>query len=221
MSHMFSRAITSRLPLHKLAKIGSISPLSIFSAATVTTSVPLASAPGPAFFSLKNDRSKIEKEIERYSYFYPSCLSLKHITEFGKNPDENAEMASCKFLMHELSVRFANMTKMIDAFRELNQMPAMKRVREWYVQAISDLVNFQRHSKENGISPHQFSLLIASIYQRHSSIVTTVAQGLMELKKSGIYYIEEDLHRRLDDFYMTRIGTRMLISQHLELFQQR
>lgn len=54
------------------------------------------------------------------------------------------------------------------------------------------------------------------IRNRHSDVVQTMAQGVMELKDSH----EIDLHTEnsiqyfLDRFYMSRIGIRMLINQH-------
>lgn len=54
------------------------------------------------------------------------------------------------------------------------------------------------------------------IRNRHSDVVQTMAQGVLELKDSH----EIDLHTEnsiqyfLDRFYMSRIGIRMLINQH-------
>lgn len=60
---------------------------------------------------------------------------------------------------------------------------------------------------------------MVQIRNRHSDVVQTMAQGVLELKDSH----EIDLHTEnsiqyfLDRFYMSRIGIRMLINQHSTL----
>lgn len=62
----------------------------------------------------------------------------------------------------------------------------------------------------------RFCKILVKIRNRHSDVVQTMAQGVLELKDSH----EIDLHTEnsiqyfLDRFYMSRIGIRMLINQH-------
>lgn len=62
----------------------------------------------------------------------------------------------------------------------------------------------------------RFCKTLVKIRNRHSDVVQTMAQGVLELKDSH----EIDLHTEnsiqyfLDRFYMSRIGIRMLINQH-------
>lgn len=62
----------------------------------------------------------------------------------------------------------------------------------------------------------RFCKILIKIRNRHSDVVQTMAQGVLELKDS----YEIDLHTEnsiqyfLDRFYMSRIGIRMLINQH-------
>ncbi|KAI9276298.1 hypothetical protein BY458DRAFT_433801 [Sporodiniella umbellata] len=61
---------------------------------------------------------------------------------------------------------------------------------------------------------------IEKIKRRHDPVVTTVAQGVLEYKeylKSSL--IDTEVQRFLDRFYMSRIGIRMLIAQHVILYR--
>jgi pyruvate dehydrogenase kinase 2/3/4 len=52
-------------------------------------------------------------------------------------------------------------------------------------------------------------------------VVTTVAQGILEWKrKKQRLQIDSNIQSFLDRFYMSRIGIRMLIGQHIALTDQ-
>jgi pyruvate dehydrogenase kinase 2/3/4 len=67
----------------------------------------------------------------------------------------------------------------------------------------------------------QFTRMLEQIKKRHDAVVTTVAQGVLEYKraKKG-KNIQADVQRFLDRFYMSRIGIRILIGQHIALARQ-
>ncbi|PVU88952.1 hypothetical protein BB559_003499 [Furculomyces boomerangus] len=63
-----------------------------------------------------------------------------------------------------------------------------------------------------------FVKLITSIKKRHDAVVTTVAQGVKEYKRMGsLNVIDHKVQKFLDRFYLSRIGIRMLIGQHVKL----
>lgn len=67
-----------------------------------------------------------------------------------------------------------------------------------------------------------FAKLIESIYDRHSATLITMAKGAHEirlmLKQDLATFADyDDVQKRLDEFYMSRIGIRMLIGQYLSL----
>jgi len=67
----------------------------------------------------------------------------------------------------------------------------------------------------------QFKRTLEGIKRRHDSVVTTVAQGINEYKrKKQRMQIDSNIQSFLDRFYMTRIGIRMLIGQHIALTDQ-
>ncbi|KAJ7712884.1 mitochondrial branched-chain alpha-ketoacid dehydrogenase kinase-domain-containing protein [Mycena metata] len=67
----------------------------------------------------------------------------------------------------------------------------------------------------------RFTKALETIKSRHDPTVTTVAQGLLEWKKSQrASTIGLDIQAWLDRFYMSRIGIRFLIGQHIALNTQ-
>ncbi|KAJ6583156.1 mitochondrial branched-chain alpha-ketoacid dehydrogenase kinase-domain-containing protein [Mycena vulgaris] len=67
----------------------------------------------------------------------------------------------------------------------------------------------------------RFTKALETIKSRHDPTVTTVAQGVLEWKKSqGTNNIGLDIQAWLDRFYMSRIGIRFLIGQHIALNTQ-
>lgn len=68
----------------------------------------------------------------------------------------------------------------------------------------------------------KFAEALEKIKRRHDSVVTTVAQGILEWKrKRQRMQIDNNIQAFLDRFYMSRIGIRMLIGQHIALTDQR
>lgn len=67
----------------------------------------------------------------------------------------------------------------------------------------------------------RFARTLEGIKRRHDSVVTTVAQGILEYKrKRQRMQIDSKIQSFLDRFYMSRIGIRMLIGQHIALTDQ-
>ncbi|KAK4555542.1 [Pyruvate dehydrogenase (acetyl-transferring)] kinase isozyme 2 [Recurvomyces mirabilis] len=68
----------------------------------------------------------------------------------------------------------------------------------------------------------RFAQTLQKIKRRHDPVVTTVAQGILEYKrKRQRMQIDHHIQAFLDRFYMSRIGIRMLIGQHIALTDQR
>lgn len=67
----------------------------------------------------------------------------------------------------------------------------------------------------------RFSQTLKTIKRRHDGVVTTMAQGILEYKrKRQRMQIDNNIQSFLDRFYMSRIGIRMLIGQHIALTDQ-
>jgi pyruvate dehydrogenase kinase 2/3/4 len=108
-------------------------------------------------------------------------------------------------------------------------MPSVKKVRGWYVQSFAELYNFPNGRIRDVADEERFTRLVSSIYQRHSPTLMTMARGLYELKQERRKSFGEndldlsdyaEVHQFLDSFYLSRIGLRTLIGQHIELHKQ-
>ena len=68
----------------------------------------------------------------------------------------------------------------------------------------------------------RFVSTLEKIKRRHDGVVPTVAQGILEYKrKRQRMQIDHNIQAFLDRFYMSRIGIRMLIGQHIALQNSR
>jgi len=64
----------------------------------------------------------------------------------------------------------------------------------------------------------RFTKLLSGIKRRHDPVVTTIAQGILEYKREAqTPRIDRSIQTFLDRFYMSRIGIRVLIGQHIAL----
>ncbi|KAK2726411.1 hypothetical protein QYM36_000748 [Artemia franciscana] len=136
----------------------------------------------------------LARHIEQYAKYSPSSLSVKQFMDFGQNA---CEKDSFEFLRQELPVRLANIMKEINLLpADLLRMPSVVTVHKWFAVALDKIRN------------------------RHSDVVPTMAQGVLELSES--VFVDNDTDDKiqyfLDRLYMSRIGIRMLINQHALLF---
>ncbi|KEH37709.1 pyruvate dehydrogenase (acetyl-transferring) kinase [Medicago truncatula] len=92
-------------------------------------------------------------------------------------------------------------------------------VRDWYLDSFRDIRSFSEIKNMN--DEKEFTEVIKAIKVRHNNVVPTMALGVQQLKKDvDPKIINQDfveIHQFLDRFYMSRIGIRMLIGQHVEL----
>lgn len=159
-------------------------------------------------------------------------VSLRHMLDFGSHPTEKNLLQSAQYLHSELPVRLAHRVM------EIQNLPyglAMKkpilRVRDWYVDSFRELRNFPL--PQTAVDEREFTLLISEIKKRHNDVVPIVAMGIAELKLDLKHGKVEglppsldpseirlpEIHQFLDRFYISRIGIRMLIGQHVALHE--
>ncbi|XP_019878020.2 pyruvate dehydrogenase (acetyl-transferring) kinase, mitochondrial [Aethina tumida] len=157
------------------------------------------------------------KMLDFYSQFNPSPLSIKKFIDFGLNA---SEQKSFVFLRKELPVRLANIMKEIALLPEnLLRMPSVVAVNDWYMRSFQEIIEFEKRDPNQQTMEHFCSELV-KIRNRHTDVVETMAQGVLELKESHDvdHHTEHSIQYFLDRFYMSRISIRMLINQHTLLF---
>ncbi|KAK6483128.1 pyruvate dehydrogenase (acetyl-transferring) kinase isozyme 1 [Huso huso] len=168
-------------------------------------------------FLMKN--SFLGKQVDFYSRFSPSPLSMKQFLDFGS---ENAcERTSFVFLRQELPVRLANIMKEINLLPDnLLKTPSVQLVQSWYLQSLKEILDFKDQSAENEKVIYDFTDALIKIRNRHNDVIPTMAQGVVEYKECyGTDPVSsQNVQYFLDRFYMSRISIRMLLNQHTLLF---
>uniref|UniRef100_A0A8C9ZAG2 Protein-serine/threonine kinase n=1 Tax=Sander lucioperca TaxID=283035 RepID=A0A8C9ZAG2_SANLU len=163
---------------------------------------------------LRNSVS-IGKDIDYYSKFSPSPLSMKQFLDFGS---ENAcEKTSFAFLRQELPVRLANIMKEINLLPDnLLRTPSVRLVQGWYMQSFQEILEFKDKNADDEKVTYDFTDAVIKIRNRHNDVIPTMAQGVVEYKETygTDPVVSQNLQYFLDRFYMSRISIRMLLNQH-------
>lgn len=164
-------------------------------------------------------KQPVPKQIERYSRFSPSPLSIKQFLDFGR--DNACEKTSYMFLRKELPVRLANTMREVNLLPDnLLNHPSVGLVQSWYMQSFLELLEYENRSPEDPQVLDNFLHVLINIRNRHNDVVPTMAQGVIEYKEKFGFdpFISSNIQYFLDRFYTNRISFRMLINQHTLLF---
>uniref|UniRef100_A0A914XPJ8 Protein-serine/threonine kinase n=1 Tax=Plectus sambesii TaxID=2011161 RepID=A0A914XPJ8_9BILA len=164
----------------------------------------------------------IGKQLEHYSQFQPSSLSIQQYLDFGRTGNVTS---SYIFLKKELLVRLANIMQEIALLPpELLRMSSCRLVNDWYKESFTDLLRYEQAPPEKQFMDRNagyalyfsFNDELQKVLKRHSHVVETMAEGLIELKDAhGIDIASErSIQYFLDRFYINRISIRMLMNQH-------
>uniref|UniRef100_A0A671YLI9 Protein-serine/threonine kinase n=1 Tax=Sparus aurata TaxID=8175 RepID=A0A671YLI9_SPAAU len=161
----------------------------------------------------------VGKDIDYYSKFSPSPLSMKQFLDFGS---ENAcEKTSFAFLRQELPVRLANIMKEINLLPDnLLRTPSVRLVQSWYMQSFQEILEFKDKNADDEKVTYDFTDAVIKIRNRHNDVIPTMAQGVVEYKETygTDPVVSQNVQYFLDRFYMSRISIRMLLNQHTLLF---
>ncbi|KAJ6666615.1 hypothetical protein lerEdw1_020338 [Lerista edwardsae] len=165
--------------------------------------------------------SRAPREVEYFSRYSPSPLSMKQFLDFGST--NACERTSFSFLRHELPVRLANILKEIDLLPSpLLSTPSVQLVKNWYLQSLMELVEFREKKTDDQRTLSDFIDAIVKVRNRHHDVVPTMAQGVLEYRDSLKMdpSTNQNIQYFLDRFYMNRISIRMLINQHTLIFDK-
>ncbi|KAH7373243.1 hypothetical protein KP509_17G046100 [Ceratopteris richardii] len=145
-------------------------------------------------------------------------VSLKHMMDFV--PTQRNLLLSAQFLHKELPIRLAHRVLELENLPYgLTEKIPILQVRQWYIDSFRDLRSFPdiRNSQDEA----SFTNLLYQIKRRHADVISTMALGIRELKQDIGPRIGRDdvpeVHQFMDRFFMSRIGIRMLIGQHVAM----
>ncbi|RYP92372.1 hypothetical protein DL770_001472 [Monosporascus sp. CRB-9-2] len=235
--------------------------------------------------------ARLMDTISHYAKFPATGVSLRQMVQFGERSSIGTLFRASQFLAEELPIRLAHRVQELDSLPDgLNEMPSVKRVKDWYAQSFEEITNVPRpeldkHTRERLLNPgkfgsgrssvlseatpnpsikdgqyasspghtgvingkknsasrryyamvddsgdwppelqaynSKFAQTLHKVKRRHDGVVTTMAQGILEYKrKRQRMQIDNNIQSFLDRFYMSRIGIRMLIGQHIALTDQ-
>mmetsp|Transcript_21174 Transcript_21174/g.72142 ORF Transcript_21174/g.72142 Transcript_21174/m.72142 type:complete len:400 (+) Transcript_21174:422-1621(+) len=194
----------------------------VASAASASAGTAGASSALPASGAVrladKFDKSLVD-DIYRCSFKRQSGVSLKYMMDFGAFPLEKQLLISAQFLHKELPVRLAHRVAELENLPfGLSDKCQVRAVRDWYVESFRDLRTFPAVSSMEDNA--RFTSMLGAIRDRHRNVVPMIARGVMELKeerKTSSLNDLPEIHQFLDGLYLSRIGIRMLIGQHVAL----
>lgn len=169
----------------------------------------------------------LAEAINKYATCKQTPVTVKQLIDFVDTA--NNSFKSTLFLRSELPTRLAHMVKEFDSIEppEVLETPPSKQVRSWYLDSFQDLMNCpseeeMRASRDQEKIVTDFTQTLNKILNRHATVVPTMAQGILELKRtSPELFSRAHLHEFLDRFYTSRIGIRLLMQQHLELIKMK
>jgi len=171
--------------------------------------------------------SVLKNQIAKYAKIPPRGISLKEMVQIGQHPSQETLYRASQFIVRELPIRLAHRIDELENLPNgLNKMHSIEKVKNWYTQSFDDLITISS-KQEGGKDPmlNDFSLYnrivtdsLKKIKKRHDPTVATVAQGVIEWKNAKMTKsIDHSVQEFLDRFYMSRIGIRMLIGQHIAI----
>ncbi|KAG1663066.1 hypothetical protein FOA52_011586 [Chlamydomonas sp. UWO 241] len=161
-------------------------------------------------------------DVFAYALKKQTGVALKYMLNFGQNPIDRQLLLSAQFLHKELPVRLAHRAAELDNLPYgLGSKRSVMKVRDWYVDSFRELRSFPPIKAAS--DEIKFTELLRSIYTRHSNVVPMMAKGVAELRlemqQQARLTEMPEIHQFLDGFYLSRIGIRILIGQHISLHE--
>lgn len=162
---------------------------------------------------------ELAEEVKKWGCMKQTGVSLRQMMNFGGKSSPKNLLISAQFVHKELRVRIARRVIELENLPYgLSSKLAVLKVRDWYLDSFRDLRSYPEIKDKN--DELKFTQMVKMIKVRHNNVVPMMALGIQQLKKERPKFDYEDLreiHQFLDRFYMSRIGIRMLIGQHVAL----
>ena len=203
-----------------------------------TRGVASASPPSRSPALAEKFSKALVDDIYRSSFRNQTGVSLKYMMDFGAQPIHRQLMVSAQFLHKELPVRLAHRVAELENLPlGLSSKEQVRAVRDWYAESYDELRSFP--NIESMEDEARFTRMIEGVMNKHANVVPMIARGVLELKMElagssrgggnggGSRSALErtlgadlpEISQFLDGFYMSRIGIRMLIGQHVALHE--
>merc|ERR1719500_841762 len=181
------------------------------------------------------------KRLNQLRKLTPRPLSVANLLKFAECTGN--EKSSYIFLSEEIPIRLANIIyELVNLPQQQLHQPSAQEVVKWYATSFKELMVFDDKRVADTKTLDEFSRTLDKIVQRHSAVVETMAHAIIEYKSEtrrlaakyrqkknsqervlfesllATEELDRQLSRFLDRFFMSRIGIRLLINQHITLF---
>lgn len=125
--------------------------------------------------------SVIQQQIGEYARQPQKGITLQQLLAVGPNPSKEALLASAVFLHRELPIRLAKRVRELESLPYgLSQMEPVLRVKRWYEESFREIL--ATPEPRNEADELAFTELLENIYERHTHVVPTLAQGVVTMK---------------------------------------
>jgi len=165
-------------------------------------------------------------EIMFFSLRHAATVTIKEMHAFGaQKNNKRATLIAAQFLHEELPIRIARRARELKKLpHNLGEMPSIVEVRKLYEESFFRLRRMPC-PKTNKME-EEFTAMLDNMMTQHNSVQQIVASGLQELNdhlatetRAGLYNptADYDFGQFLDRFYLSRVGMRVLVGQHIML----
>ena len=184
----------------------------------------------PRAFSTSATDGQSSSELHYFGKKKQSQVSLKALMETGQGTrlnefafassvtpkasvSDRVKIQVACFLHRELPVRLAHRACELEDYPLFSKSSAIRNVCSWYKQSFQQLRECPAPTDVE--KEERFSKAIESIYERHSHTLITMAKGAHEIRQTlqqdiSTFAEHGEIQERLDAFYSSRIGIRMV-----------
>ena len=158
-------------------------------------------------------------KVKEFAFRKPTAVSLQDLYRYNLVYQPDQRVRNAQFLHKELPIRLAQ------RIAELNSLPfglAEKRgiieVKETFFRGFEALLTMQ--APQTIDDDERFTALLKTIFQDNSSIIQTMAIGVLEVRaEMGTQLTplkSATIDTYLNRFFMARIGLRFLLEHHIK-----
>jgi pyruvate dehydrogenase kinase 2/3/4 len=163
-------------------------------------------------------RALMETGVGKKLDEYYEQTDFKQETYAGASDRVKVQIAC--FLHRELPIRLAHRALQLEGFPLFQNNKYIMGIASWYRMSFAALRMCP--APTDPAKEKIFRKAVADIYERHSHTLVTMAMGAQQIRNDLGKNISEfadisDVQAKLNDFYSSRIGIRMLIGQYLAL----
>jgi pyruvate dehydrogenase kinase 2/3/4 len=160
--------------------------------------------------------------IHEFAQMTPRPVTLQQLLLFGANPTRRTLLQGAQYLHKELQIRYSQrLFQLAHLPYNCSELPSFQCVRKIYLDYADEL--FHLPYPETGEEEERFTEILREwTNEKTQNVVPLIAQGIQEFKASQTCteVVDSRLTQALDKLFSDRIGTTLLINQHIALHEE-